>query len=85
MLRHAVCAVLGDRLRLLAWKSSTKIWAQLHEQAFRRLGGTTATVVLDNLKEGVLTPARKDPTSNPTFSATARNALGRHGTAKCEE
>lgn len=29
--------------------------------------------------------ARKAPTSNPTFSATARNALGRHETAKCEE
>jgi hypothetical protein len=29
--------------------------------------------------------ARKDPTSNPTFSATTRNALGRHGTAKYEE
>jgi transposase len=25
-------------VRLLVWKLSTKIWAQLHEQAFRRLG-----------------------------------------------
>ncbi len=28
-------------VRLLTWKSSTQIWAELHERAFRRLGGTT--------------------------------------------
>ena len=39
-------------VRRLTEKSSTKICAQLHEQAFRRLGGATATVVLDNLREG---------------------------------
>ena len=26
-------------VRLLTWRSSTQIWAELHEQAFRRLGG----------------------------------------------
>ena len=26
-------------VRLLAWRSSTRIWAELHEKAFRRLGG----------------------------------------------
>jgi len=26
-------------LRLLAWKSSSRIWAELHERAFRQLGG----------------------------------------------
>lgn len=26
---------------------------ELHEQAFRRLGGTVRVIVLDNLKEGV--------------------------------
>lgn len=43
-------------IRLLTWRSSAQIWAELHEQAFRRLGGTVKVVVLDNLGEGVLTP-----------------------------
>jgi transposase len=54
-------------VRLLSWQSSTKIWAQLHEQSFRRLGGATATVVLDNLKEGVITPDVYDPLLNPLY------------------
>jgi len=37
-------------VRLLAWRSSSEVWARLHEQAFRRLGGAPCTVVLDNLK-----------------------------------
>src|SRR5208283_4280030 len=43
-------------VRLLCWRSSSRIWAELHEKAFRRLGGSTRVVVLDNLKEGVLVP-----------------------------
>src|SRR5215469_15515302 len=27
-------------VRLLAWRSSARIWAELHEKAFRRLGGS---------------------------------------------
>jgi transposase len=41
-------------VRLLAFRSSSRIWAELHERAFRRLGGATRIVVLDNLCEGVL-------------------------------
>ena len=41
-------------VRLLVFRSSTRIWAELHEKAFRRLGGATRVVVLDNLREGVL-------------------------------
>lgn len=37
-------------VRLLVWQSSAQIWAELHERAFRRLGGTTRVVVLDNLR-----------------------------------
>ena len=40
-------------VRLIVFKSSTQTWAELHEQAFRRLGGVTRVVVLDNLREGV--------------------------------
>ena len=43
-------------VRLLVFKSSTRTWAELHERAFRRLGGAVRVVVLDNLKEGVLKP-----------------------------
>ena len=45
-----------ESVRLLTWKSSTRIWAERHERGFRRLGGVDATVVLDNLRECVLTP-----------------------------
>ena len=54
-------------VRLLVFRSSTRTWAELHETAFRRLGGSCRMVVLDNLKEGVLTPDIYDPTLNPLF------------------
>lgn len=55
-------------VRLLAFRSSSRIWAELHEQAFRRLGGVTRTVVLDNLREGILKPDIYDPTVNPLYA-----------------
>jgi hypothetical protein len=39
-------------VRLLVFRSSTRTWAELHEKAFRRLGGATKIVILDNLREG---------------------------------
>ena len=54
-------------VRLLVWRSTTQIWAELHERAFRRLGGTVRVVVHDNLREGVLTPDIYDPTLNPLY------------------
>ena len=54
-------------VRLLVFRSSSQIWATLHEKAFRRLGGTTRTLILDNLREGVLTPDIYDPTLNPLY------------------
>jgi transposase len=54
-------------VRLLVFRSSTRTWAELHETAFRRLGGSCRVLVLDNLKEGVLTPDIYDPTLNPLF------------------
>src|SRR5262245_2899988 len=62
-------------VRLLVWQSSAQVWAELHERAFRRLGGTTRVVVLDNLKEGVLTPDIYDPTLNPLY----RDVLAPYG------
>jgi transposase len=45
-------------VRLLTWRSSAQEWAQLHERAFRRLGGTVRVIVLDNLREGVIVSFR---------------------------
>lgn len=62
-------------VRLLTFRSSSRIWAELHEKAFRRLGGASRVVVLDNLREGVLTPDIYDPTLNPLF----RDVLAHYG------
>jgi transposase len=62
-------------VRLLSWRSSAQIWAELHERAFRRLGGTIKVIVLDNLGEGVLTPDIYDPTLNPLY----RDVLAHYG------
>jgi transposase len=52
-------------VRLLVFRSSARVWAELHEKAFRRFGGITRVVVLDNLREGVLTRDIYEPTLNP--------------------
>ena len=62
-------------VRLLVRRSSAQVWAELHERAFRRLGGTVRVVVLDNLKEGVLAPDIYDPTLNPLY----RDVLAHYG------
>jgi transposase len=54
-------------VRFLVFRSSVRIWAELHEKAFRRLGGATRVVVLDNLREGVLAPDIYDPSLNPLY------------------
>ena len=62
-------------VRLLSFGSSSRIWAELHEKAFRRLGGSTRIVVLDNLKEGVLVPDIYDPTLNPPLASKSGSGL----------
>ena len=62
-------------VRLLVFRSSSRVWAELHERAFRRLGGVTRVVVLDNLREGVLAPDIYDPTINPLY----RDVLTHYG------
>ena len=66
-------------VRLLVFRSSSRIWAELHEKAFRRLGGATRVVVLDNLREGVLTPDIYDPALNPLY----RDVLAHYGAVAC--
>ena len=62
-------------VRLLIFNSGSQVWAELHEKAFRRLGGATRIVVLDNLREGVLKPDVYDPTLNPLY----RDVLQHYG------
>lgn len=62
-------------VRLLVHRSSTRVWAELHEKAFQRLGGAPRTVVLDNLREGVLKADIFDPVLNPLF----RDVLAHYG------
>jgi transposase len=62
-------------VRLLVCRSSSQTWAELHEEAFRRLGGSPRVVVLDNLREGVLAADLYDPTLNPLY----RDVLSHYG------
>jgi transposase len=62
-------------VRLLVFQSSSRTWAELHEKAFRRLGGVVRLIVLDNLREGVLIPDIYDPTLNPLY----RDVLAHYG------
>jgi transposase len=62
-------------VRLIVERSSTRVWAELHERAFRRLGGSVQVVVLDNLREGVMTPDTYDPALNPLY----RDVLAHYG------
>ena len=51
-----------------AFPSSSRIWPELNEKAFRRLGGSLRIAVLDNLTEGVHLRSHL----NPTLSRWAR-------------
>jgi len=62
-------------VRLLVLRSSSQTWSELHEKAFRRLGGSPRVVVLDNLREGVLKADLYDPTLNPLY----RDVLSHYG------
>lgn len=54
--------------RKVVWKSSSEIWCRLHEEAFAYFGGTSHTIRLDNLKEGVIKPDVYDPQFNTLYA-----------------
>ena len=62
-------------VRLLSFQSSSRIWAELHEKAFRKLGGVPKILVLDNLSEGVKKTDFYDPKLNPVY----RDVLAHYG------
>lgn len=59
----------GKSYRQVVWKTDQIVWAQLHEAAWRSFGGSCRYVVLDNLKEGVITPDLYAPELNPVYAA----------------
>jgi len=54
--------------RKVVWKSSAETWTRLHEEAFRYFGGVVQYVVLDNLREGVITPDIYEPELNRLYA-----------------
>ena len=49
----------------VVWRQDTETFLRCVENAFRHFGGVTQTVVIDNLKAGVLTADWYDPALNP--------------------
>jgi transposase len=55
------------------WRQTTESFLRCLENAFRAYGGVTATVVIDNLKAGVLQADWFDPDLNPKLEEFARH------------
>jgi transposase len=65
-------------VRQLTFHSTTRIWVELHERTFCRLGGVTRVIVLDNLGEAVITLDIYAPSLNPLY----RDMLAHYGVVK---
>lgn len=61
----------------VVWRQTSESFIRCLENAFRHFGGVTATVVIDNLKAGVLQAHWFDPELNPKLEEFARH----YGTA----
>ena len=59
----------GKSFRKVVWQADQQTWARLHEEAFMAFGGSVEYVVLDNLKQGVITPDLYEPKLNPVYAA----------------
>lgn len=57
----------------VVWKQDTESFVRCLENAFREFGGVTATVVIDNLKAGVIKADWFDPDLNPKLEEFARH------------
>ena len=66
-------------VRLLVFRSSSRIWAELHEKAFRRLGGVPASWCSIICAKAYLSPDIYDPTLNPLY----RDVLAHYGVSLC--
>ena len=57
----------------VVWRQTTESFIRCLENAFRHFGGVTATVVIDNLKAGVIQADWFDPELNPKLEEFARH------------
>ena len=73
---HLFRAVLGHSRKAYSeviWRQDTESFIRCLENAFRHFGGVTATVVIDNLKAGVIQADWFDPELNPKSEEFARH------------
>ena len=57
----------------VVWRQTTELFLRCVENAFRHFGGVSSTVVIDNLKAGVLRADWYDPDLNPKLEDFARH------------
>jgi transposase len=72
---HLFRAVLSHSRKAyseVVWRQTSESFLRCLENAFRYFGGVTATVVIDNLKAGVLQADWYDPELNPKLEEFAR-------------
>ena len=73
---HLFRAVLSHSRKAyseVVWRQTSESFLRCLENAFRYFGGVTATVVIDNLKAGVLQADWYDPELNPKLEEFARH------------
>lgn len=58
----------------VVWHQDVETFIRCHEEAFESLGGVTRTVLLDNLKSGVLRAHLYEPELNPLYEAYSKHA-----------
>ena len=73
---HLFRAVLSHSRKAyseVVWRQTTESFLRCLENAFRHFGGVPATVVIDNLKAGVIRADWHDPDLNPKLEEFARH------------
>ncbi|MGI5923157.1 MAG: IS21 family transposase [Lentisphaeria bacterium] len=73
---HLLCCTLSCSRRIYCevhYQQDTQSFIRGIENAFRYFGGVTATVVIDNLKAGVIKADLYDPVLNPMLASFARH------------
>lgn len=73
---HLLRAVLSHSRKgysEVVWRQTSESFLRCLENAFRSFGGVTATVVIDNLKAGVIRADWYDPELNPKLEEFARH------------
>ncbi len=58
----------------VVWHQDVETFIRCHEEAFESFGGVTRTLLLDNLKSGVLKANLYDPELNPLYEAYSKHA-----------